>query len=71
MSNSYKQVHQRTSLTYRKGKIRLRPLSLKQLTEIAEKEQSGKRFDNVQKEIARKQKMGVKLVAPKPAEASN
>ena len=64
MSNNYKQCHKRTSLTYRKGKTRLRPLSLKQLTEIAEKEQSGKRYDAAQKEISRKHKMGLKWTAP-------
>ena len=70
MSNNYKQVHKRTSLTYRKGKNRLRPLSLKQLTEIVEKERSGKRFDASMKEIARKQKMGIIWVAPETAETS-
>ena len=70
MSNNYKQCHKRTSLTYRKGKNRLRPLSLKQLTEIVEKERSGKRFDAAQKEIARKHKMGLIWVAPMPEEAA-
>ena len=69
ISGNFQAVHKRNSLTYRKGKNRLRPLSLKQLTEISEKERSGKRFDAAQKEIARKNKMGLIWVAPVPEEA--
>jgi len=70
ISGNFQAVHKRTSLAYRKGKIRLRPLSLKQLTEIVEKERSGKRFDAAQKEIARKHKMGLIWLAPVPEEAA-
>jgi len=70
ISGNFQAVHKRTSLAYRKGKIRLRPLSLKQLTEIAEKERSGKRFDAAQKEIARKHKMGLSWTLPVTVEAS-
>jgi len=70
ISGNFQAVHKRTSLAYRKGKIRLRPLSLKQLTEIVEKERSGKRFDAAQKEIARKQKMGMTWLVPETGEAS-
>jgi len=66
MANNYKQVHKRSSLAYRKGKTRLRPLSLKQLTDLAAKEKSGKHYDAVAKEIARKTKMGMFWHQPEP-----
>ena len=70
MSNNYKQCHKRTSLTYRKGRTRLRPLSIRALTEICEREKSGKRYDAAQKELARKHKIGIVWHAPDTAEAT-
>lgn len=70
MGNKLREVHQKKSLTFRKGKARLRSLSIKQLLAIVEKEKTGKRFDAAQKEIVRKQKIG--LIYKKPAaEADN
>ena len=65
-TNSTREVHRRNPLSHRKGKTRLRPMSLKALYEIAEKEKSGKKFDAVSKEIARKIKKGVIYNAPEP-----
>ena len=65
-TNSSREVHRKNPLTHRKGKQRLRPMSLKALYEIAEKEKSGRKFDAVSKEIARKIKKGVVYNAPKP-----
>jgi len=70
ISGNFQAVHKRNSLTYRKGKNRLRPLSLKKLTEIVEKEKSGKRYDAALKEIARKQKMGLTWVNAETSELS-
>ena len=58
-NNRKREIHRRTSLTYRKGKQRLRPLSIKQLQERLETAQSNRLKDAVRKELARKTKMGV------------
>jgi hypothetical protein len=59
-NNRKRPIHNRKPLTYRKGKQRLRPLSLKQLEALLE---SGSKFaktkDRIRKEIARKQKLGL------------
>jgi hypothetical protein len=57
-NNRKREVHNRTSLTYRKGKQRLRPLSVKQLTSKLESAQSARLKDAVSKELARRIKMG-------------
>ena len=57
-NNRKREVHNRTSLTYRKGKQRLRPLSVKQLTSKLESAQSNRLKDAVSKELARRIKMG-------------
>lgn len=44
-NNRSRPIHQRSPMTYRKGKPRLRILTLKQLQEIMDREKSGKRFD--------------------------
>jgi len=59
-----REVHARKSLTYRKGKQRLRPLSLPTLYEMAEKAKTGKKADAVRKEIARRAKMGFTYSPP-------
>jgi len=64
----FREVHKKKPTTFRKGKVRLRTLSVKQLTEIAEKEKKGKRFDAATKEIARKHKLGMFYRAPEPVE---
>lgn len=56
---NFKQVHKRSSLAYRKGKDRIRPLTLKQLYEKLESAQSTKLKDKIRCEIARKQKLGI------------
>lgn len=58
-NNRKRAVHNRSSLTYRKEKLRLRPLSLKQLHQRLESAQMAKQKDAVRKEIARKIKMGL------------
>ena len=63
-NNRKREIHRRTSLTYRKGKQRLRPLSIKQLQERLETAQSDRLKDNIRKELARKTKMGVVYHAP-------
>ena len=57
-NNRKREVHNRTSLTYRKGKQRLRPLSVKQLTSKLESSQHNRLKDAVSKELARRIKMG-------------
>ena len=57
-NNRKREVHNRTSLTYRKGKLRLRPLSVKQLTSKLESAQHKRLKDAVSKELARKIKLG-------------
>lgn len=63
-NNRKREIHRRTSLTYRKGKQRLRPLSIKQLQERLETAQSDRLKDDIRKELARKTKMGVVYHAP-------
>ena len=65
-NNRKRPIHQRKPLFYRKEKIRLRPLSLKQLHDRLESVQMNKQKEAVRKEIARKIKMGV--VWHKPVE---
>ena len=57
-NNRKREVHNRTSLTYRKGKRRLRPLSVNQLQATLESAQSARLKDAVSKELARRIKMG-------------
>lgn len=68
-NNRKRQIHVRNSLTYRKGKQRLRILTLKQLYEIAEREKSGKRFAKVMNVIRHKEAQG--LVWHRPVEVVN
>jgi len=65
-NNRRREIHKRTSLTYRKGRQRLRPLSIKQLEEKLKTSQNDRVKDAVRKELARKIKMGV--VYNKPVE---
>jgi len=58
-NNRKREIHKRTSLTYRKGKHRLRPLTVKQLEERLETAQSNRVKNAVRKELVRKNKMGV------------
>lgn len=58
-NNRKRPIHVLTPLTHRKGKQRLRPLSLKQLQERLASAQSGKQKDMIRKEITRKIKLGV------------
>jgi hypothetical protein len=58
-NNRKREVHNRTSLTYRKGKQRLRPLSVKQLTSKLESAQSNRLKDAIGKELARRTRMGI------------
>lgn len=58
-NNRKREVHNRTSLTYRKGKRRLRPLSVKQLQATLDSAQSARLRDAVSKELARRTKMGL------------
>lgn len=64
MSNNFKACHTRNSLVYRKGRERLRPLSLKQLDEKLTSAQSGIQRDRIRKEIARKVKLGITWSRP-------
>ena len=59
MATKFREVHKKNPLSFRKGKPRLRSLTLKQLTDIKDREKSGKRFEAAQKEIVRKHKLGV------------
>ena len=68
-NNRKRPIHQRKPLTYRKGKQRLRPLTLKQLHERLESVKMNKQKDAVRKEIARKVKMGLVYNQPLVAEA--
>ena len=63
-NNRKREIHKRTSLTYRKGKLRLRPLTIKQLEEKLTTSQDNRVKDAVRKELARKTKMGVVYHAP-------
>ena len=65
-NNRKRPIHQRKPLTYRKGKQRLRPLTLKQLHERLESVKMNKQKDAVLKEIARKEKLGIVLLPPRP-----
>ena len=65
-NNRKRPIHQRKPLTYRKEKIRLRPLSLKQLHERLGSVQMNKQKDAVLKEIARKEKLGIMRIPPLP-----
>ena len=58
-NNRKRPIHQRKPLTYRKEKIRLRPLSVKQLQATLESAQSARLKDAVSKELARRTKMGL------------
>ena len=69
--NRVREVHSRKSLTYRKGKKRLRVLTIPQLLEITGKEKNGRRFEAARKEIVRKQKLGVVYNAPQSAEEAD
>lgn len=69
-NNRKRPIHVRKSLTYRKEKLRLRPLSLKQLHERLESVQMNKHKEAVRKEIARKVKMGLVWNPPVEAEVS-
>lgn len=64
-NNRKRPIHQRKPLTYRKGKQRLRPLTLKQLQERLESVKMNKQKDAVLKEIARKEKLGIVLLPPR------
>jgi hypothetical protein len=68
-NNRKRQIHNRTPLTYRKGKQRLRILTLKQLYEIAEREKTGKRFAKVMNVIRHKEAQGI--VWHQPVEETN
>ena len=58
-NNRKREIHKRTPLTYRKGKQRLRPLTIKQLNERLESAQSNRLKDAIRTEIARKYRLGV------------
>lgn len=65
-NNRKREIHKRKSLSYRKGKLRLRPLTIKQLEEKLESAQSNRLKDSIRSELARKHKLGV--VYNKPVE---
>jgi hypothetical protein len=65
-NNRKRPIHQRKPLTYRKGKQRLRPLTMKQLHERLESVKMNKQKDAVLKEIARKEKLGIVRIPPFP-----
>lgn len=65
-NNRKREIHKRKSLAYRKGKLRLRPMSIKQLEEKLESAQSNRLKDAIRTELARKVKMGI--VWNKPVE---
>jgi hypothetical protein len=67
-NNRKRPIHQRKPLRYRKEKIRLRPLSLKQLHERLDSVQMNKQKDAIRKEIARKVKMGLVYNQPQVLE---
>lgn len=58
-NNRKRPIHNRNPLTYRKGKQRLRILTLKQLYELAEREKSGKKFAAVMNVIRHKEAKGI------------
>ena len=68
-NNRKRPIHQRKPSTYRKGKTRLRPLTMKQLQERLDSVKMNKQKDAVRKEIARKVKMGLVYNQPVVAEA--
>lgn len=68
-NNRKREIHNRTSLTYRKGKQRLRPLSIKQLVTLEQSAQSNRVKDSVRKELARRQKIGMVYNALTKAQA--
>ncbi|MEK9698930.1 MAG: hypothetical protein VW270_24350 [Candidatus Poseidoniales archaeon] len=68
-NNRKRPIHQRKPLVYRKGKHRLRPLTLKQLHQRLESVKMNKQKDAVRKEIARKVKIGLVYNQPLVAEA--
>lgn len=65
-NNRKREIHKRTSLTYRKGKQRLRPLTVKQLEERLDSAQSSRLKDAIRQELVRKNKLGI--VYNKPVE---
>jgi len=68
-NNRKRPIHVRKPGTYRKGKTRLRPLTLKQLHERLESVKSNRQKDAVRNEIARKIKMSLTWNPPAVAEA--
>ena len=58
-NNRKRPIHVRKPSTYRKGKTRLRPLTLKQLHALLESAKTARLQDSVRCEIARKQKLGL------------
>jgi len=71
MTMKLRPVYDRKPLEYRKGKKRLRALTIPQLEAIAEREKKGKHYEAARKEIVRKYKLGVKYNRPTPTEESN
>lgn len=69
-NNRKRPIHVLTPLTHRKGKQRLRPLTLKQLHERLESAQLGKHKDMIRKEMARKVKLGLQWNPPVIEEAT-
>jgi len=65
-NNRKRPIHQRKPSTYRKGKTRLRPLTMKQLQERLDSVKMNKQKDAVLKEIARKEKLGIMRIPPLP-----
>jgi len=63
-NNRKREVHRRKSLAYRKGKLRLRPLSIKQLEEKLSASKDNRQKDSIRKELARKSKMGLTYNRP-------
>lgn len=66
-NNRKREIHKRTSLAYRKGKQRLRPLSCKQLAERLKSAQRNRDKDAIRTEIARKNKLGMFWHEPETA----
>jgi len=58
-NNRKREIHNRKSLSYRKGKLRLRPLTVKQLEEKLDSAQSNRLKDAIRQELVRKNKLGV------------
>lgn len=71
MSQRKREIHKRTPLTYRKGKQRLRPMTIKQLMERLASAQTGRLKSAIRDEIARKEKLGVVYNAPVVEEAES